>query len=454
MISIRRRLFVWLMGALSVGAIAITSGSYTLTLEEMNEVFDEELKQVALTALTHAHEPRAAPKPPIAGSDLVDVAFVTQVWSLDGHLLFSSRPQAGIAFDDKEGIRTVTLADGPWRVYTDQSASYFTQAAQPVAVRHRLAAEVALKTLIPTLAAVPVLVLLVLVALQRGLRSLTHTAQDVGTRSAVSLEPIDAAGLPAELHPLVVSINGLMEKLSRALASQRHFTADAAHELRTPLTALGLQLQLLLSAQDDAARAEALADIQKGLARANRLVEQLLQMSRLEPDAPFAPATPVRLDELAKTVVADFSARAALANVDLGVVVDDAPQPLVAGDAEELRVMLNNLVDNALRHAPEGSRVDVAVRAHGSARDEIAVEVSDAGPGIAPEDRERVFDRFYRKASEAHPGGTGLGLAIVKAVVQRHRARLELAPGQSRSDGGRGLLVRIVFPAGPRLSAV
>src|SRR5512138_1849514 len=101
------------MAALSVGALAATVGSYALTLEEMNEVFDEELKQVALTALTHAHEPRSAPKPAIAGSDLVDVAFVTQVWSLDGRLLFSSRPDAGIPFQDREGIVSVMTGEGP-----------------------------------------------------------------------------------------------------------------------------------------------------------------------------------------------------------------------------------------------------------------------------------------------------------------------------------------------------
>jgi len=449
-VSIRRRLFLWMMGVLSLGALAVTIGSYALTLEEMNEVFDEELKQVALTALTHAHEPRALPKPPADGSDLVDVAFVTQVWSLGGQLLFSSRPQAQLPFDNREGIRTVMTRDGPWRVYTDQSAAYFTQAAQPVSVRHQVAGEVARKTLIPTLAGVPVLALLMLFALQRGLRALTYTAHDVGTRSALALEPIDASGLPRELHPLVVAINGLMDRLEQALASQRRFTADAAHELRTPLTALGLQLQLLLSAPDEATRAEAALDIRDGLARANRLVEQLLQMSRLEPEAPFTAETAVRLDELARSVVADFSARADQAHVDLGVVVDAgrAADPSVAGDPEELRVMLNNLIDNALRHAPPGSRIDVTVRA--PREGEVDLEVADAGPGIAPEERERVFDRFYRKAAATSPcraAGTGLGLAIVKAVAERHRARIHLAEGLPRPDGGRGLSVCVRFTA-------
>jgi len=454
--SIRRHLFFWLMGTLSIGALLVTFASYAITLEEMNEVFDEELKQVALTALTHSQEVPGAsePAPESSSGDLEGFAFVTQVWTLSGEPLFSSRPEVGIPFVSDEGIRTVVTREGPWRVYTDRSAAHFVQAGQPIEVRHRLAAEIALKTLIPTLTGVPVLALLLLYALRRGLRPLTHTAEDLGQRSAMSLDPIDAKRLPLELQPLVGSINTLMDKLSRALASQRRFTADAAHELRTPLTALGLQVQLLMSAEDEAARAEAGADIRTGLSRANRLVEQLLQMSRLDPEAQFAPDTPVQLDELAKTVVTDFSALADMRRVDLGVVIDHAANAdhVVLGDADDLRVLLNNVVDNALRHTPEGGRVDVSVRSHGAARDDVVVEVSDCGPGIAPEDQERVFDRFYRKIvardTDAAMGGTGLGLAIVKAVADRHRARIELAEGLPGPDGNRGLTFRLIFGRG------
>jgi two-component system OmpR family sensor kinase len=448
--SIRRHLLLWLMGALSMGAILLALGIYGITLDEMNEVFDDELKQVALTVLTHAQgpPPTQAASARSAG-DLEDFAYVTQIWTLRGELIFSSRPDAGIPFVAEEGIRTVVTRSGSWRVYTDRSAARFTQAAQPIDARHELAADIALKILIPSLVAVPLLALLLLYALRRGLLPLTQTAEDVGRRSAVSLDPIEVAALPAELKPLVVAINGLMDKLAHALAAQRRFTADAAHELRTPLTALRLQVGLLMSARDEVARTEAGEDIRKGLARATRVVEQLLQLSRLDPDALSTNHAPVRLDELAKSVVADFSVLADQWRIDLGVVVaNDAGADFgVMGDAEQLRILLNNVVDNALRHTPAVGRVDVKVRPR-SASQGVVVEVSDSGPGIAPEERERVFDRFYRKSvtrdEDVTMGGTGLGLAIVKAVADRHHARIELVSSQA-AQGAPGLTFRLIF---------
>jgi two-component system OmpR family sensor kinase len=455
--SIRRRLLAWLAGALFAGALLIALATYLFSLEEMNEVLDEQLHQVALTVL--AHYQGGAPARPVPAvkrsrsadddEDLEGLDFVTQVWTRAGERVFVSQPDITLPLSRVEGFQTVITPGGAWRVYTDRSANYYTQAAQATQVRERLAAEVALKILVPSLAAVPLLSLLLMLALRRGLEPLTRTALDVGRRSAASLEPIDTAPLPAELEPLVAAINALMAQLSRAIGAQRRFTADAAHELRTPLAALRLQLQLAADARDAAQRGEALADARLGLARATRLVEQLLQLARVEPEELPLRRARVDLAALAKTVVADFSARADALGIDLGAAIEPAPADLaVLGDEQQLRALLDNLVDNALRYTPRGGKVDVRVDA--AARgDEVDIEVRDSGPGIAEAERELVFRRFYRagapRADAASPPGAGLGLAIVDAVAHAHAARVELSAGFAR-EGSPGLGVRVSFP--------
>jgi signal transduction histidine kinase len=269
----------------------------------------------------------------------------------------------------------------------------------------------------------------------------------VAARSAEILHPIPLQVYPPELHPLVSATNGLMARLGQALASQRHFLADAAHELRTPIAALRLQLQLLERAGGEAQRRPALLELRAGVERAQRMVEQLLQLSRLAPDAPTLACSPVNLNELTRSVVSLFSARADERGVDLGVVhagvqtTDTGPtaELTVQGDGPQLTILLSNLVDNALRHTPAGGRVDVTADArHGPAR----LTVTDSGPGIAPSERQRVFDRFYRGNADAHSGGSGLGLAIVKAVAEQHGASVELG----EAPGGSGLQVTVRFP--------
>jgi len=445
--SIRRHLLVWLLATLSLGSIGLALVLYAVTLEEMSEVFDEQLKQVALTVLTHFEGGSPAPVAPPASSDLQELAFVTQVWALDGRRLFTSAPDLGIPFEGEEGYATVPARDGRWRVYTDRSAHYLIQAAQPMQARHEFAADIAIKFLIASAATVPLLAASLAYALRRGMQPLTGTSHEVERRSALSLDPIATASLPAELHPLVGSLNALMAKLSVALSAQRQFTADAAHELRTPLTALRLQVQVLLLATEERARQEAAADIRQGLDRAAHLVEQLLNLSRVEPDAMHLPQEAVDLAALVRTAVGDFSPQAEARRIDLGADIADeaASRPEVRGNAEQLRVLLNNLIDNALRYTPPGGRVDVRLAPGASGT--LRLEVVDSGPGIAPAERTRVFDRFYR--GPATPGasgpttGSGLGLAIVQAIAQRHDTTVELADGLASGDGRFGLSVRV-----------
>jgi two-component system OmpR family sensor kinase/two-component system sensor histidine kinase QseC len=234
----------------------------------------------------------------------------------------------------------------------------------------------------------------------------------------------------------VAALNGLLQRLGTSLGAQRAFVADAAHELRSPLTALKLQMQLLRRAPDDAARAAAVDALNDGIDRAARLVEQLLTLARAEPGAPLAALTPVDLGEVARTALAETVPFAQTRGTALAL---HAEAPVrVQGDAAALTIMVRNLVDNAVRYAPAGARVDVSVGEEGGA---AWLRVDDSGPGIPADERARVFDRFYRHAP-GNEAGTGLGLAIVRSMADRHHASVALAD----SPLG-GLRVELRFPA-------
>jgi two-component system OmpR family sensor kinase len=241
--------------------------------------------------------------------------------------------------------------------------------------------------------------------------------------------------LPDEVQPLVRALNDLLGRLRAALERERAFMADAAHELRTPLTALHLQMGMLARASSEAERDAAMTTLSAGVQRAIRLVEQMLALARQEP-RPGRHTAPVRLDELAREIVAELVPLADAGRIDLGIA---ASQPVtVAGETDALRTLLRNLIDNAVRYTPAGGRVDVTIE---SPAGDPRLSVADDGPGIPVEERARVFDRFYRRAGTT-PTGSGLGLAIVKAIADAHGATVSLGAGPA----GKGLTVTVSFP--------
>jgi two-component system OmpR family sensor kinase len=282
----------------------------------------------------------------------------------------------------------------------------------------------------------PVLGILIWITIGRGLRPLERMAQALDRRTPDSLDALPQEGLPSEIQPLVQALNELLARLARALESQKAFVADAAHELRTPLTAVQLQIQLAERAKTDEERAAAFAQLKRGQSRAAHLVQQLLTLARQEPGVAPPPHSTVNLAELARLVVSEYAPLAAKKNVDIGLTHE--AQADISGDREALRVMLGNLVDNAIRYTPMGGTVDVAL--HLQERQAV-IEVCDTGPGIPQEERARVFDRFYRREG-THVAGSGLGLAIVKNIADRHHAAVELGDRVP----GPGLCVSVKFP--------
>lgn len=443
--SIERDLLAWLMGALLLGSVAIVLVTYLVTLDEMNEVFDADLKNVAEALGTHHRagsgpgDP-ALPRSPVR-SDVADLAeIVTVTWTHDGRRVFSSDPRVAIPFSDHEALSRVPVGPELWIVYTDVSPNGVAQAAQREQARHATAAESASKIFLPMLALVAFVAGLLTVALRRGLRPLDSAARDIATRTASSLVPIPTADVPAEITPLVASINGLMARLALAFSAERRFLSDAAHELRTPVTALRLQLQLLKRSSTDDARSESMAELEAGIDRSQRVIEQLLHLARFEPGGEPARREPVDLLGLARSVVASMAVKADARGVDLGARGEAGL--IVEGDAAQLTVLLDNLVENALRYTPSGGAVDVVAAMLGN---RPSLRVVDDGPGIAEAERARVFDRFYRSpeasALAGDAGGTGLGLSIVRAIADLHGADVSLHAPAS----GSGIEVRVRF---------
>jgi two-component system OmpR family sensor kinase/two-component system sensor histidine kinase QseC len=253
-------------------------------------------------------------------------------------------------------------------------------------------------------------------------------ARGAGTRDA-----LPTAGLPGEVAPLVDAFNGLLDRLAEAFDAQRSFVADAAHELRSPLTALKLQLGLLRDSAPGVQQDEAIARLRGGIDRATHLVEQLLALARAEPGAAAA-GLPLDLADLARQAVADVQPQADKANVTVTLTAPD-PLPLT-GDPQALRGALRNLIDNAVKYGA-GS---VEVSALRGPRGAPLLRVDDDGPGIPPDLRERVFDRFQR-GEDTGVEGSGLGLAIVKAAARQQGAEVTLAT----SPQG-GLRAEIAWP--------
>ena len=277
--------------------------------------------------------------------------------------------------------------------------------------------------------------------MHRGLRPLSRFAQALKARSPESLDPVPGLAAPQEVEPLIAALNDLLGRMQAAQAMQRAFVADAAHELRSPLAALQLQLQLVERAESTEARVEAIAELKAGLERATHTVQQMLTLARLEPGAAERVRAPVSLADLTRGVVLEQAPLAEARGIDLGLVAADAAA-VVAGDAEALRILLANLVGNALRYTPSGGQVDVAC---GMVDGQACLEVADSGPGIPPAERERVFDRFYRGVVSGEGGtrgGSGLGLSIVRAIVERHGAHVILDEAVLG-----GLRVRVIFAA-------
>jgi signal transduction histidine kinase len=437
--TLRARLLLSLLAVLVLAALAIGGSVYWNVLRQTESLFDYQLRQMALSLRDQGE---IAPEDARALAD-GQLDYVIQIWREDGHEVYATQLQTEPPARAVIGFADIPAGGLVWRTFGVVARDRVIQVAQPARVRHERAAQAALRSVVPLLAVAPALALVIGWLVQRSLAPLQRLAEEVRSRDGGSLQPLPEVDLPDEVRPLVLSLNALLARLGGALAAQRHFVGDAAHELRSPLTALKLQVQLLRRAPDDATRDAAALSLTAGVDRATRLVEQLLALARSEA-ATTREAAAMPLAELVRRAMAEVAPFADARGTTLELDVAEGAQTLPAFGEADVNALARNLIDNAVRYTPAGGHVAVWV-GHDAASPRAAVlQVEDDGPGIPPEDRERVFDRFVRREDSANQTGSGLGLAIVRQVALRQGATVTLG------DSARGgLRVRVAWPAAP-----
>lgn len=434
--SIRARLLIALIVLVAIISLLAAGVTYRRVLGETSTLFDYQLRQMALSLRAQISlAPRVEVPPDQGGSD-----FVIQIWDPFGARVYLSRPGLPLINQTILGYADLSLQGEKWRAYGLQTTDGVIQIAQPARVREELARAAALRVVVPLVFLLPIMIVCVTWIVQTGLYPLRFVTAEVQRRDAGTLTPLSTASLPLEIEPLVGELNRLLARLNEAFAAQRDFVADAAHELRSPLTSLRLQLQLLDRAPDEPARVDARDRLGAAVERAIHLAEQLLTLARIDPQEPGLELQLLDIEPIAAQSIADCHALALARHVELSL--QGGPALRVRGDGDAVRILVRNLVDNAVRYTPHGGSVQVTCH---EARDGgVVLEVLDSGPGIPAADRERAFDRFYR-LNTAQESGTGLGLAIVKAIARRHGASVTLdsgVPGSALS----GLKVQVHFP--------
>ncbi|MDE2606265.1 MAG: two-component sensor histidine kinase [Burkholderiales bacterium] len=436
MCSLRRALMLWLVPVFLVVGACSAAISYWSYSHMVGAFLDDQMQDLA-EALTS----KAMPAPPQLNAERVlkKGSYVVQTYAADGALQASSWPQLRLPLQAGAGFHDVSGDGERWRVYTlpaHGADKQGVQVLQSLDFRAKLAAERAGAAVAPFLLMLP----LSMLVLWGVARAISRALQDIGRQAARqdehNISELSVANVPQELTPLIASFNSLLRRLRDAFATQRRFVQDAAHELRTPIAAIGLQVENMRNDMNCPAAEQRFAHLEAGVRRAQRLVDQLLRLSKQESagaDGPAIVDLRAQLRESVNTLIGLADQR----NIDLGLVSSqqgNTPIPL-ACTASDLRSLLDNLIENALRYTPEGGVVDVRLLQD---QGRVAVEVVDTGPGIPQDMLPRVFDRFFRVPGNG-TNGSGLGLAIAKAAAQRAGLLLTLRNREDRS----GLIARV-----------
>ncbi len=367
--------------------------------------------------------------------------FNFQVWTNGGKLLLhsSSAPKIPLT-SEVDGFSDKEISDQNWRVFTtyNDKAGIRTVLAERYDTRNELGHRIAQDDLYIMLLTFPLSGLLIWIIIGRGLDSLDRVAEEVANRAPSHLEPVDLEEVPEEIKPVIDELNKLFYRLKEGFEREKRFAADAAHELRTPLAALKAQAQVALNINNIEEKNQALQKLIASVNRSTHIVQQLLTMSRLVPEANFAEGQEtVNLTKLTREILAMIALNAVEKHIELEFVKEDKI-PNITGNATALGILIRNLVDNAIRYSNEYGQVFVRLK---KATNQVILEVEDNGPGIPKKFQSRVFERFFRVLGNKSPG-SGLGLAIVQQICELHGGTVALDSPKE----GTGLIVRIFLP--------
>jgi two-component system, OmpR family, sensor kinase len=425
--------------------IALLGGTLSVITSyiEANEVQDAQLRQIA--SLINNNN--------IAITDsLTEQTYNTRYIDSETRLLiqplakaFYTKEHQGDAikwvFDASlpNGIQTVTQNHKTWRVFVTQLNSGVRVAiAQDIDQRNEIMSDGALRTILPLVVLIPILIGMNIVVVQRMIRPIKRMASSVDQRSEHDLSIVRPEHIPHEIRPFIDAINRLLERVARSVEVQRRFVADAAHELRSPLTALSLQAEGLESCDLPDSAQLRVQRLREGLKRSRNLLEQLLSFARSQQQK--APeTTELSIQQVFRQVIEDLIPLAEKKEIDLGVMCE--MDILMTGNQTDLHTIIKNLVDNAIRYTPSNGTIDLDLTAN---LDDITIIVQDTGPGIPLEEQSRIFDPFYRILGN-DAIGSGLGLSIVKTIVDRMHGSISINNIEKEGQIS-GLIVAITLP--------
>ncbi len=438
--SLKKQLLLSLLSSLFLISGATAFISYKLTRDEVTELFNAELAQSARVAqafvenilrqrtLTKVWDHEKAPE--LFATSILGhkyerkIAF--QLRSVkDGLILRSeSAPEFALSLT-RNGYSETVLHDQLWHVFSlsSESGEYVIHVGQRDDIRRQLVESIAGQQIIGFLIALPVLGLVIWLIVSRTLAPVNQLKEQLASREASYLQPLSDDNLPEEMLPVVTQINSLFAMLEQAFANERNFTSDASHELRTPLAGLLTQIQVAEKTQDTAVRSQALQKAQQAVLRMTHMVQQLLTLSRVQHHNAGIDKQSVDVNQAVIAVIADMDHVAHDKSIEIelkgeeGVVIDANPQLI--------QILLRNLLDNAIKYSPAGSRVKVAFRRQDN---QCCLSVDDSGPGVPDGDYQRITQRFYRCVETASSvEGSGLGLSIAQRIVALHAADISFA---------------------------
>lgn len=441
--SLQARIAVWMTAVITGFALIAGLISFGSSYREANDLQDDQLLQIALLANSHFLNP------PSQGADAK-----SNLNDPDSRVILQFLPTAGSGKSGSggasaesllrlpdglpEGIQTLTVNDETWRIMVKTLENGARVAVgQQTAVRNEIARDNALRTLLPFVILIPILLLLVSALISRMFKPVKNLALDLDQRDPQDLREIADHDVPSEIQPFVIAINRLLSRVAQSMAVQRRFLADAAHELRSPLTALSLQAERLASSDLSTQARQRLDNLQSGLQRSRQLLDQLLALARVQENAKEQTAA-LSVRRMAHQVMEDLMPLAQAKSIDLGMVGEKDFNLRVS--EIDLKTLLKNLIDNAIHYTPEAGRIDLRIR---SFMGKTFLQIEDSGPGIPEDERERVFDPFYRILGNDEVG-SGLGLSIVKAITDRLGAKVTLQYVNEQEKSGLNVVVE--FP--------
>ena len=426
--SLQRHLSLVLGSVILLAGLLAAIASFSLAYSEAREFQDDLLRQIAKLSIGKTAGALASiPQKTDSNNDgITDPESLVSIFHLPG-----DTTPTWLVRDLSPGLHTLNTGSEELRVFVSEGKSGVrTVVSQPTEVRDEIAINSSLRTLIPLLLLLPILVWLIIYIIRSEFAPITKMSQSLDEQPTERPHPIPDNDLPREITPFVHAINRLLERVNHLISQQRRFIADAAHELRSPLTALSLQAQNLKNAESLEAVRERVLPLQEGIERARQLTEQLLSLARTQSGENVN--SEINVSAMARELIAEYLPLAEPKHIDLGI--EEIDFLALYAEPESLRLILKNALENAIKYTQQGGKITLRLF---SENDSAIIEIVDNGPGIPDSERERVFDPFYR-IQDTDIEGSGLGLTIAREAAIRLGGTVSL---HERQEGG-GLVLR------------